>query len=84
MKVLIGNEGSLIVGKEMFLASDSHMNTFATVFENNAALIINNYVHAVFDFESKKGYCRTGFPPPAKGWSENGHEWNECAIELFN
>ena len=47
------------------------------------ALIINDYVHAVFDFDSQRGYCRTGFPPIAD-WSEDGHEWSDKALELFN
>lgn len=28
-------------------------------------LLINGHPHAVFDFESKRGFCRTGFPPPS-------------------
>ena len=49
------------------------------------ALLINGYAHAVFDFETKRGYCRTGFPPAAKNspWGNHGHEWNEAALELF-
>jgi hypothetical protein len=48
-------------------------------------LLINGYPHAVFDFEAKQGYCRTGFPPPAfpSGWSAQGHQWTEAAIQLF-
>jgi hypothetical protein len=48
-------------------------------------LLINEYPHAIFDFEEKQGYCRTGFPPPnpdAK-WSVGGHSWSESAIQLF-
>ena len=49
-----------------------------------AALLINRYPHAIFDFEACRGYCRTGFPPPAKdGWTKHGHEWNNKAEELF-
>ena len=48
-----------------------------------SALIINDYVHAVFDFESQRGYCRTGFPP-ITDWSQDGHEWSDKAIELFS
>ena len=33
-----------------------------------ASLLINNYCHAIFDFESKAGCCRNGFP-------ENKGEW---------
>lgn len=49
------------------------------------ALLINGHPHAVFDFSSKQGYCRTGFPPPARNgtWGSQGHEWREAAIELF-
>jgi len=48
-----------------------------------AALAINSYVHAVFDFEAKRGYCRDGFPEPLGNWSEQGHNWDDRAIDLF-
>ena len=48
-----------------------------------AALLINRYAHAVFDFDAKRGYCRTGFPPPAESWSSEGHDWDDKALELF-
>lgn len=48
-----------------------------------AALIINNYVHAVFDFEANRGYCRTGFPPPDTRWTQYSHEWDDSALEPF-
>jgi hypothetical protein len=35
-----------------------------------ASLIINNYCHALFDFENKAGYCRNGFP-------DNGNDWSK-------
>ena len=47
-----------------------------------SALVINLYPHAVFNFESKRGYCRTGFPPP-ETWSTEGHEWDNKALDLF-
>lgn len=49
------------------------------------ALLINGYAHAVFDFDAKQGYCRTGFPPAPQDspWGLHGHEWNESAVELF-
>ncbi len=31
-------------------------------------LVINDYCHAVFDFESKAGYCRNGLPDNKSGW----------------
>lgn len=33
-----------------------------------AALLINDYCHAVFDFASRAGYCRTGFPSCNSDW----------------
>lgn len=49
------------------------------------ALLINGYPHAVFDFEAKRAYCRTGFPPAPKGtpWGLHGHDWHDAAVELF-
>lgn len=36
---------------------------------NKAFLSINNYYHAVFDFQNKAGYCRTGFPSSNHKWT---------------
>ena len=47
-----------------------------------SALLINDYVHAVFDFSANRGYCRTGFPQ-FKDWSKEGHEWTDEAFNLF-
>lgn len=46
-------------------------------------LLINDQPHAIFDFSAKRGYCRTGFPPPRAGGLWSGHEWEESAINLF-
>jgi hypothetical protein len=52
--------------------------------DKKVALLINRYPHAIFDFEIQRGYCRTGFPPPAKnGWTQHSHEWDDKAKELF-
>ena len=48
-----------------------------------AALLINGQTHAVFDFISKNGWCRTNFPPSNKVWSIMGHEWNDDALSFF-
>jgi hypothetical protein len=48
-----------------------------------AALLINRYPHAVFDFEGKRGYCRTGFPPASNKWTQSDHSWDDRALELF-
>lgn len=52
--------------------------------DRKAALLINKYPHAVFDFAAQRGYCRSGFPPPSStGWTQHGHEWDDSAQELF-
>lgn len=48
-----------------------------------SALVINGFIHAVFDFDGNRGFCRTGFPP-LTNWSKEGHEWDEKAIKLFD
>jgi hypothetical protein len=48
-----------------------------------AALIINNYPHAVIDFAARRSYCRTGFPPPSDKWSAHDAAWDDAAVELF-
>ncbi len=49
-----------------------------------SALLINTYPHAVFDFESCRSYCRTGFPPRAtSGWERGGHDWSDAVQALF-
>jgi hypothetical protein len=48
-----------------------------------AALMINKSPHAIFDFEARRGYCRTGFPPPSRNWTEFDHCWHDQAVELF-
>jgi len=47
------------------------------------ALLINDFPHAVFDFEGRRAYCRTGFPPADGEWSNYGHDWDDRAMELF-
>lgn len=48
-----------------------------------AAVLINGWPHAVFDFEGRRGYCRTGFPPPNPNWTGHDHAWDDRAVELF-
>jgi hypothetical protein len=48
-----------------------------------AALLINKYPHAIFDFDSRRGYCRTGFPPADPNWTDFDHSWDDAAVELF-
>jgi len=46
-----------------------------------AALLINNYCHAIFDFVKEEGFCRTAFPPPNGKWARDG-ERNELTDDL--
>ena len=49
---------------------------------SKAVLLINDYAHAIFDFTAKRGYCRTGFPPPSKSNGWQGHDWDDSAFKL--
>lgn len=47
-------------------------------------LLINGYPHGAFNFDTKNGYCRSGFPPPVNHqWSLSGHEWNDSVDDFF-
>ena len=35
-----------------------------------ASLLINNYCHAIFDFNNRAGYCRNGFPENNGNWAQ--------------
>ena len=50
-----------------------------------ASLLINNYCHAIFDFENKAGYSRNGFPESNKEWTEVQERslTDELADEIF-
>ena len=47
-----------------------------------SGLAINDFIHAVFDFESRKAYCRNNFPPPDRRFT-NSHQWKDEALDLF-
>jgi hypothetical protein len=48
-----------------------------------AALYINDYPHAVFDFAARRGYCRTNFPRPNERWTSFEKEWSDAALDSF-
>ena len=48
-----------------------------------AALMINKYPHAIFDFDTKRGYCRTGFPATVFKWKAFDHCWDPNALDLL-
>ena len=51
---------------------------------DRAALYLNSHPHAVFDFRARRGYCRSGFPPPPQtGWSIQGHAWDDAVLKPF-
>jgi hypothetical protein len=48
------------------------------------ALVINNYCHAVFDFENQGGYNRNEFPPPNEIWTKQERKLkDEMITRLF-
>lgn len=47
-----------------------------------ACFLINDYPHAVVDFNAKRGYCRTNFPPPGK-WKEHDFGWDDDVLKFF-
>ena len=51
-----------------------------------ASLLINNYCHAIFDFEIKAGYCRNGFPDNKGDWAtiKNRTLTDELISEIFS
>jgi hypothetical protein len=46
-----------------------------------AALLINDYPHAVVDFANHQAFCRTNFPSPGENWTRP--EWSDQAFEDF-
>ena len=46
-----------------------------------AGLLLNDYPHAVIDFNARAAYCRTGFPPAPQGWRHGS--WDDALMELF-
>jgi len=46
-------------------------------------LLVNGHPHAVFDFSSRHGFCRTGFPPPSSRSEWKVHGWSDDCLELF-
>ena len=46
-----------------------------------AALLINDYPHAVIDFENNKSFSRTNFPSPESNWTRA--EWSDEALADF-
>ena len=51
--------------------------------QGGEALLIDEHPQAVFDFEEKRGYCRSGFPEPGPehGWTRR--DWDDSLREAF-
>lgn len=47
------------------------------------ALVINNFCHAVFDFEHHGGYCRNEFPPPNSFWTKGDRTLTNEMVAAF-
>ncbi|MEW6131328.1 MAG: DUF2251 domain-containing protein [Acidobacteriota bacterium] len=72
-------------GKNIIDRSHSHLLQILWAKDGlKVALLINQYPHAVFDFEARRGYCRTNFPLPDTRWTSFDHSWSDAAIDLFN
>lgn len=49
-----------------------------------AALLLNGHAHAVLDFVSRRGYCRTNWPPPGRSWRAAEREpWTDELLRQF-
>jgi hypothetical protein len=49
-----------------------------------AVLFLEQQPVAVFDFVGKKGWCVNCFPPEgSNGWSGDGHQWSDEAMQFF-
>ena len=49
-----------------------------------AALLLNGYPHAVIDFEARRAYPRSNFPPPTGAWPAGERApWNDGLMQLF-
>jgi hypothetical protein len=48
-----------------------------------AGLVIGEQLHAIVDFNRRKGFCRSNFPPTSSKW---GHRetWSDDLLELLS
>jgi hypothetical protein len=46
---------------------------------NAAALLINGYAHAMFNFQAPRAMCASGFPPDSPYVAT--HDWDEAAFQ---
>lgn len=50
-----------------------------------ALLLLDQDPHAVFDFDSRRGYSRLAFPTTQadSAWSKSDHGWDESVMSFF-
>ena len=49
-----------------------------------AALLINDYAHAVIDFGARRAWCRSNFPPPTGQWRADVRDpWSDALMDDF-
>jgi len=46
-----------------------------------AALLINDFAHAIVNFADRSSYCRTGFPSAPHDWNRGA--WAETLMDIF-
>jgi hypothetical protein len=50
-----------------------------------AALLINDFAHAVIDFRARRAYCRSNFPPPTGQWrAKIRATWSDALLADFD
>ena len=67
--------------------TDKHIPSEVKIFWNKdltkSALMINEYCHAIMDFNNKKGLSRTGFPKPGQTWASEQRILTEAELDNF-
>ena len=67
--------------------TDRHLPcTFQIVWSGDGlkvGLFINDYAHAVLDFDARRGYCRSNFAFPTASFGSGSHEWSDATLALF-
>ncbi len=68
------------------IAPEERQATIAMIWSTDwlrCALVINQYCHAIFDFENQGGYSRHEFPPPNGIWTLQDRKLTDEMITTF-
>jgi hypothetical protein len=60
-----------------------HLHIVWSVDGQKTVLFLNSHPHAIYNFEAKRGCCRTGFPPAAI-LAGGSHKWDDSEMEHFH